>query len=65
MANYLLFYNGGKIPESEVEQKAIVNDWMAWFGKLDGALVDGGNPFTPMVKGIARISLFETFNAMG
>ena len=107
MANYLLLYSGGSMPASEAEQKAIMDDWMAWFGKLGGALVDGGNPFTPMVKSIAsdgkvsdgpvgsmasgysvikadsldaavalakgcpvlkggaRISVFETFNAMG
>ncbi len=52
MANYLLLYSGGRMPESEAEQKAIVNDWMAWFGMLGSDLVDGGNPFTPMVKNI-------------
>ena len=107
MANYLLLYSGGKMPESEAEQKANLTDWTAWFGKLGSALVDGGNPFTPMAKSIAsdgkvsdgpvgamasgysvikadsldaavamakgcpvlkggaRISVFETFNAMG
>src|SRR5512135_3238662 len=40
------------MPETEAEQKAIINDWMAWYGMLGGDLVDGGNPFTPMVKHI-------------
>jgi len=50
MANYLLLYSGGKMPESETEQKAVLKEWDVWFGKLAGALVDGGNPFTPMAK---------------
>ncbi len=81
--------------------------WLAWFGRLGGALVDGGNPTAPTAKSIAsdgrvsggpvgamvsgcsiikansldeavalakgcpvlqggaKISVFETFNAMG
>ncbi len=53
MANFLLLYSGGSMPATEAEQKAIVNDWMAWFGKLGNSLVDGGNPFTPIAKSIA------------
>ncbi len=52
MANYLLLYSGGRMPETEAEQKAIINDWMAWMGMLGNDLVDGGNPFTPVVKHI-------------
>ena len=105
--NYLLLYSGGSMPESEAEQKSVMDAWQAWFAKLGSALVDGGNPFTPMVKTIAsdgktsdgpagsmasgysiikadsldaavalakdcpvflggaKISVFETFNAMG
>ena len=40
------------MPQSEVEQKTILNDWMAWFGKPGSDLVDGGNPFTPLAKSI-------------
>jgi hypothetical protein len=107
MANYLLLYSGGNMPANEAEQKAVMNEWTAWFGKLGSALVDGGNPFTPMaktiasdgkvsdgqmgmmhsgysiikadsldaavalakgcpvLKGGAKISVYETFNAMG
>lgn len=52
MANYLLLYNGGSMPESEAEQKAVMDAWMAWFAKLGSALVDGGNPTTPNAKTI-------------
>lgn len=107
MANYLLLYSGGSMPASAAEQKAVMNEWTAWFGKLGSAVVDGGNPTTPKVKNIshdgkvadgpvgsmvsgysiikadsldaavalakgcpvlkggAKISVFETFNAMG
>jgi hypothetical protein len=53
MANYLLLYHGGKMPESEAEQKAVIDDWTAWYNKLGGAVVDPGNPFTPMAKNIS------------
>ena len=53
MANYLLLYHGGKMPESEAEQKAVMDDWTAWYTKLGGAVVDAGNPFTPMAKSVA------------
>lgn len=107
MANYLILYSGGSMPANEAEQKAVMDDWMAWFGRLGSALVDGGNPTTPMAKSIssdgkvsdgpvgsmvsgysvikadsldaavalakgcpvlkggAKLSVFETFNAMG
>jgi hypothetical protein len=44
MASYLLVYHGGQMPETEAEQKAVMDAWTNWFGKLGGALVDGGNP---------------------
>ena len=53
MANYLLLYHGGSMPETEAEQKAVIDDWTAWYNKLGGAVVDPGNPFTPMAKSIA------------
>ena len=53
MANYLLLYHGGKMPESEAEQKAVIDDWTAWYNQLGAAVVDPGNPFTPMAKSIA------------
>jgi hypothetical protein len=53
MANYILLYHGGKMPESEAEQKAVLDDWTAWYNKLGAAVVDYGNPFTPMAKSVA------------
>jgi hypothetical protein len=37
MANYVLVYHGGGMPE-------IMQAWNDWFHKLGDALVDGGNP---------------------
>ncbi len=53
MANFVLLYSGGSMPESEAEQAAVMQAWGAWFGGLGSALVDGGNPFTPRAKSIA------------
>jgi hypothetical protein len=53
MANYLLLYSGGSMPESEAEQQAVMAAWGAWYDKLGGALVDAGNPFTQMAKSIS------------
>ena len=54
MANYLLLYSGGSMPENETEQKAVLHEWETWFGKLGSAVVDGGNPFTPQAKTITK-----------
>ena len=53
MANYLLLYSGGSMPESPAEQAAVMQAWGAWFGRLGSALVDGGNPTTGNAKTIA------------
>jgi hypothetical protein len=29
--NYVILYSGGKMPESESEQKAILQDWENWY----------------------------------
>jgi hypothetical protein len=52
MANFVLLYIGGDMAESEAAQAAVMEAWGAWFGGLGSALVDGGNPFTPVVKSI-------------
>lgn len=44
MANFLLTYHGGGMPETKEEQDRVMQAWDAWFGTLGGALVDGGNP---------------------
>jgi len=53
MANFLLLYSGGSMPETPAEQAEVMQVWGAWFGGLGSALVDGGNPFTPVAKSIA------------
>ncbi len=53
MANYLLLYSGGRMPETEAEQKAVMQAWTEWFAQLGSNLVDGGNPTTPNAKTIA------------
>jgi hypothetical protein len=52
MANFVLLYGGGAMPESESERAQVMEAWGAWFGSLGGDLVDGGNPFTPQEKRI-------------
>jgi hypothetical protein len=44
MANYLLTFHGGSMPESKEEQDQVMAAWTSWFGTLGAALVDGGNP---------------------
>jgi len=44
MANYLLTFHGGSMPETKEAQDQVMTAWTAWFGKLGDALVDGGNP---------------------
>ena len=44
MANFLLTYHGGSMPETEAEQAQVMTEWTKWFGVLGDRLVDGGNP---------------------
>jgi hypothetical protein len=44
MANYLLVYHGGSMPEDDVTRKEVMDAWGAWFGRLGDAVVDPGNP---------------------
>jgi len=53
MASFVLLYTGGSNPQTEAEQAAVMKAWTEWFGSLGSAVVDGGNPFTPMAKNIA------------
>ena len=53
MANFVLLYSGGGMPETEAEQAAVLQAWGAWYGGLGNALVDGGNPFSGKAKTIA------------
>ena len=54
MANFVLLYSGGGMAETPAEQEAVMQAWGAWFGKIGSALVDGGNPFTPVAKTISK-----------
>lgn len=54
MANFVLLYSGGSMPETQAEQAQVMQAWGAWFGKIGSALVDGGNPFTPVAKTIDK-----------
>ena len=44
MANYLLTYYGGGMPETQEEQARVMKAWTDWFAVLGDKLVDGGNP---------------------
>jgi hypothetical protein len=52
MANkYMYLYvGGGAPPASEAEGKAMMAQWMEYFGKLGSAVVEGGAPFAPESK---------------
>jgi hypothetical protein len=45
MGKYVLAYKGGSIPETEEEQKSVMDAWTAWFTELGDSVVDMGNPF--------------------
>jgi hypothetical protein len=55
MANFLLLYTGGTsgMTASEAEQKAIIQAWTDWYTGMGAAVVDPGNPFSPMAKSIS------------
>ena len=46
MANFLLTFHGGGVPETKEAQDQVMQAWTEWFGALGGALVDGGNPIS-------------------
>jgi hypothetical protein len=45
MGKYVLAYKGGGIPQTEEEQKRVMDAWMAWYGSMGDKVVDVGNPF--------------------
>ncbi len=55
-SKYLYLYSGGNPPKTEQEGKAMMAAWMAYFGKLGKAVVDGGAPFAPGSKTIGKAS---------
>ena len=44
MANFLLVFHGGSMPESQEEGAKVMQAWTDWFGVLGDRLVDAGNP---------------------
>ncbi|MFN8591252.1 MAG: hypothetical protein U0031_07275 [Thermomicrobiales bacterium] len=50
MANYVLAYSGGGMPESEAEQQAVMAAWGDWYQTMGAAVVDGGAPFGPSMS---------------
>ena len=44
MANYLLVFHGGGMPETPEEGAKVMQAWTAWFSELGEAVVDPGNP---------------------
>lgn len=53
MANFVLLYSGGSAGATDAERSKVMEAWGAWFGKLGGAVVDMGNPFTPQAKNVS------------
>src|SRR5438309_4834713 len=47
MANFVLVYKGGGMPETDAQREQVMAAWGQWFGALGQSLVDGGNPFGP------------------
>jgi hypothetical protein len=45
MAEFVLLYEGGSMPESEKEQAKVMKAWEAWFATIGSDLKDGGKPF--------------------
>ncbi len=54
MADFVLLYGGGSMPETEAEQAAVMKAWDDWYKELGSAIKDGGNPFTPAAKTIEK-----------
>jgi hypothetical protein len=47
MANFVLLYTGGSMPETEEEQARVMQAWTDWYGTIGSGLKDGGNPSPP------------------
>lgn len=53
MADFVLLYSGGGMPETEDEQAKVMQAWTDWYTSLGAAVKDGGNPFTPVAKTVS------------
>jgi hypothetical protein len=50
MPQYMLLYRGPPADMSNMDPamgKAVMDEWNAWFGKVGGAMKDGGAPLMP------------------
>lgn len=50
MADFVLLYKGGSMPETDEQRAAVMDAWTSWFGDLGNAVKDGGNPFTETAR---------------
>ncbi len=62
MANFLLTFHGGSMPETQEEQGQVMQAWTDWFGTLGDKLVDGGNPVSNTKTIAPGGSVSETSN---
>ena len=53
MADFVLLYRGGSMPETDEARAAAMQTWTSWFGSLGSAVKDPGNPFTETAKSIS------------
>ena len=44
MANYLLLYHGGGMPETDEDKTKVMAAWGEWIKQVGEGLVDAGNP---------------------
>jgi len=44
MAKFIYIFHGGTVPTDTAEREAMMGKWMAWFGEMGDAVVDGGAP---------------------
>ncbi len=44
MPKYMFVYHGGRKPETPEEGQKVMGDWMAWYGSMGAAVLDGGGP---------------------
>ncbi len=47
MKKFLYLYFGGTAPASPEAGKALMDNWMAYFGRMGSRIVDGGAPLAP------------------
>lgn len=53
MAKFVLLYSGGGMPETEEETAKVMKAWEDWYTELGAAVLDPGDPFTPVAKSVA------------